>query len=251
MPSPTASGRAGVEFGNPADPVFRALYPAIDPVTDMTPVAEPAVAAGRDPARSGRTGCAAGFRIAEPRVASWTAGGESSFVALFLVTTDSPPGVAAPCYHPQPWICVLDKTGDRWAPVDCARVRQDHVFPDEPQVDTAPFRLNAGETAVGARLRHESGNRSEQFTDEILVLFRLHERRLTQVLAVPAAREETDFTDGSTCSRTFVLQVETTQTGGFFDWRVKTGRHTARKRCAVDPDPVGVYRWDGRRYVKR
>jgi hypothetical protein len=124
------------------------------------------------------------------------------------------------------------------------------VFPNEPSIDTAAFRLNETDTAIGARPRHKTATRFAEWTDEALVLFRLHERRLTRVLAVPIGRQETDETDGSTCSRTLVVQVETAQTAGFRDWRVRTGRHTGRARCAPDPDPTGLYRWNGRGYVR-
>jgi hypothetical protein len=247
--TPAAGGKAAVEFAAPDDPVYRALYPALDPRTGLTPVAEPAVAAGRGPARGGRERCAAGFRVSEPRVARWTAGGPNLHVAQFLVTTDSPPGVPAPCYQPEPWVCVLETAGEAWRPVDCLRV-QGHVFPSEHSIDTAPFRLSDGETAVGARFRREVAGRFADETDEALVLFRFHQRRLAQILAVPIRREETDHVGDESCSREYVLRVESTRTEGFFDWRVATGRRTGRARCAADPDPTGLYRWDGARYVK-
>ena len=191
VPWPCTTAQADVVFADPADPVFRALYPSIDPRTGITPVAEPAVAAGRAPARPGRDRCAPGFRIAEPRLAKWPAGGTAASVALFQVTTDNPPGVAAPCYLPEPWLCVLEKNGDAWAPVDCAPVPRD-VFPEEMSIDTAAFRLNDRETAVGARVGGEAATRTSTWTDQALVLFRLHERRLSQVLALTVVREETD-----------------------------------------------------------
>lgn len=245
-----ATAAADVEFARPGDPVLRALYPALDPATGVTPVAEPAVAVGRAvPRTQDDDRCVPGFRIAEPRTKEWTLAGTTYLAVLYFVTTDSRPGVAAPCYKPEPWLCVLEGKDTAWRPVDCAAVRQDFVFPNEPSIDTAPFRLNERETAIGARLRHQTATRFAEWTNEALVLFRLHERRLTQVLAVPIGRQERDETDGSTCSRTLVVQVETTQTSGFHDWRVRTGRRTGRARCAIDPDPTGLYRWDGRGYV--
>ena len=241
---------AQVEFADPADAMFRALYPSIDTRTGLTPVAEPAVASGREPARVPREGCVPGFRIAAPRVEKWPAAGATTHIAHFLVTTDSPRGAALPCYRPEAWVCVLDRAAAGWAPIDCARVEQDHVMSDGPSIDTAPFRLNEAETAFGVRLRHKTAYRTEDATDEVLVLFRLHERRLTQVLAVPIAREETDYTGGGECARALVVNVDKTRTAGFFDWRVATGRRRGGAECAVDPDPTGRYRWDGRRYLK-
>ncbi len=248
----SAAAAADVEFARPSDAVFRVLYPALDPATGITPVAEPGVAAGRGTARAlSDERCVAGFRIAEPRTKEWTLAGTTYLAVLYFVTTDSRPGLAAPCYKPEPWLCILEGKDTAWQPVDCATVRQDFVFPGEPSIDTAAFRLNDSETAIGARLRHETATRFEGWTNEALVLFRLHERRLAQVLAVPIGRQETDHTDNSSCTRTFVVQVEKARTAGFHDWRVRTGRHDGRAKCAADPDPTGLYRWDGSRYVRR
>ena len=51
----------------------------------------------------------------------WQPWGESTTIAVFVVTTDSPPGVAAGCYEPEPWACLLEKTAADYRPIDCVR----------------------------------------------------------------------------------------------------------------------------------
>jgi hypothetical protein len=243
--------RSDVAFANPADPVLRTLYPKMDPVTGLTPVAEPAVAAGRGtPAVAEGRGCENGFFIAEPRQKEWTPGGRSYLLSLFFVTTNAKPGVPAPCYHPMPWVCVLEKKGEAWSPVDCSQVQQDVTFPDAPSIDTAPFRLNADERAFGVRMTYTTTTRTEETGPEALVLFRLHAGRLQPILSLPIGLASHDYTNGDDCSRAYVLNVETTKTDGFFDWRVTAGKKTGRGNCDVEPSPVGLYRWDGAQYVK-
>src|SRR5687768_12775633 len=158
-PSAAQSGNGRVVFAEPGDPVFRAIYPKMDATTGLTPVAEPEVAASRGPARRpDREKCDGGFRVAEPATKEWSHGGTGYRLASFFVTTEERPGSNAPCYRPEPWVCVLEKkAGDSLAPVDCTRVEQDFVFPGVSSLDTAPFRLNEAEKAFGVRLRHESG----------------------------------------------------------------------------------------------
>jgi hypothetical protein len=247
-PSVAQSGRGQVAFAEPADPVFRALYPGLSPATGLTPVAEPEVAIGRrPPRRPEREECDAGFRIAEPATKEWRLAGADYLLASFFVTTENRPGVVAPCYQPEPWVCVLErKPGSGVAPVDCTTVEQDVVFPGVSSLDTAPFRLTETEKAFGVRLSQESGSRFETETREALVLFRLHERRLTQVLALAIGLTHDQFGEGD-CSRELILGVETTRTGGFFDWRIRTGKKTGSLPCSLE---TGRYRWDGGRYVK-
>ena len=248
--SSAAPSRAGadVQFAQPSDPVTRALFPSIDTTTGMTPVAEPEIAVGRAPARSARAGCAPGFRIAELSVSGWETGADSVYLAVFLVTTDSPSGVAAPCYHPEPWACVVKKSGDRWMPMDCARVEQG-LFPGEIGGYGSVYRLNGQEKAFTVRVANETGHRYGQTKDEVLVLFRFHDGELSQVLVAPSRREETDDATGTQCRRLLLLRDEPTQTIGFFDKSLELGVRTGSGACAIDPEPAGFYRWNGRRYI--
>jgi hypothetical protein len=131
-------------------------------------------------------------------------------------------------------------------PVDCTTVEQDLVFPGVSSLDTAPFRLNETEKAFGVRLRHQQATRSDEEVREALVLFRLHDRRLTQVLAVTIGLSTDTFGDG-TCSRELTLGAEKTTSGGFFDWRTRTAKKTGSLPCQLE---TGTYRWDGARYVR-
>jgi hypothetical protein len=182
-------------------------------------------------------------------VVKWLPGGDSVYVAVFLVTTDSPPGVAAACYHPEPWVCVLNRAGDSWVPVDCARVEQD-LFPGEINSEGTHYRLNGQETAFSVRVRNVTANRYGETREEVLVLFRIHEREISQVLVAPFLRAETDLANGTECLRRLFLRAEPTQTIGFFDMSLKLVKLTG-SGCVIDPDPAGFYRWNGRRYMER
>lgn len=242
--------RGHVLFAEPEDPVFLALYPTLSSVTGLTPVAEPAVAVGRRAPRSpGQGKCEPGFRISEPQRKEWSYGGTGFLLTAFFVTTDNKRGIAAPCYRPEPWVCVLErKPNASFEPVDCGRVEQRIVFPNEPSLDTAPFHSNETERAFGLRMRNTTGYRLSSETDETLILFRFHDKRLSQILAVPIARSEDDYTKEGGCSRELILDVGKTKTRGFFDWSIRVGKKTGREPCEIDS--AGTYRWDGTRYVK-
>jgi len=239
-----APAGADVVFAAPDDPVFLALYPRMDRATGLSPVAEPAVAVGRAaPRTASREECRYGFRIAGPVTKEWSQGGADYVLAFFFVTSEQAPGVNAGCYEPQPWVCALE----RGAPVDCARVEQEIVFPDEPAIDTAPFRLSETERAFGLRLRSTITLKTSAETQAALVLFRLHERRLQQVLALQSGTEEDTYGSGE-CVRTLALRVEKTKTAGMFDWTTRTSSKTGKLPCTLE---TGTYSWDGARYVKR
>lgn len=243
-----AGDRAAIELADPSDPVFRALYPDLNP-DGIAPFAEPAVARGRTAPRSPGAECLAGFRIAEPRTRAWTSGSVNLLTA-FLVTTDHEPGVTAPCYQPEPWVCVLVREPDGTPqPVDCLRI-EGELFPWEVSLDTAPFDLDQAERAFGVRIQNRITYRWGSETDSELVLFRLHERRLSQILRVRMGHEVDDSGQGEACARELVLAVEKTRTSGFFDWSIRVGEDRGPGRCNVPEDPVGTYRWDGARYVK-
>jgi len=246
-PPATGGDRASVPFAEPADPLFLALYPRMDRVSGLSPVAEPAVAAGRAAPRAPHGDrCQPGFCIAQPVTKDWTVGGTTYLLAAFLVTTDSPPGVNVPCYDPEPWACVLEKRGGDPVPIDCAPLKQEIVFADGPSIDTAPFRLNEDERAFGVRLRYTTAWRTRNETPEALVLFRFHERRLSQILAVQMALAEEEFGQGE-CSRELALSVEKVRTAGMFDWTTRTARKTGTLPCALES---GTYHWDGSQYVR-
>ena len=232
-------------FAQPGDSVFRALYPTIDSTTGLTPVAEPAVAAGRRTPRRPPEECDGGFKIAEPVTKEWNLAGTGYVLASFFVTTDNTPGTHSPCYKPEPWVCVLEPRAPAVVPVDCTTV-EPVVFPEFSSLDTAPFRLNETEKAFGVRLRSGISTRSDTEAREALILFRLHDRRLTQVLAVTIGLSTDTYGDGE-CSRELTLGAEKTTTGGFFDWRTRTGKKTGALPCRLE---TGTYRWDGARYVR-
>lgn len=249
--APAQAVSGDVAFADPRDPVLRALYPRLDPDTGFSPVAEPEVAVRRGDPRSPGTGeCQPGFRIAEARTRDWTVGGTAYLLATFLVTTDAKPGVPAPCYRPEPWVCVLDKTrAGALDPLDCLKIEPD-LFPLELSLDTARFDLNDSERAFGVRFRSAAHWRWGSGTDAALALFRLRDRRLSQVLALRMGHELDDHGQGGACARELVLAVEKTRSRGFFDWSVRVGRNEGPAACEIRDDPVGTYRWDGARYVK-
>lgn len=242
---------ADVRFAAPDDPVVRALYARADPRTGLTPAAEPDVAAGREAPRTAREGCLPGFRVAELQTREWAPpGGPSYRLATFLVTPDSPPDRPLPCYHPEPWVCALEQ-GDAGAPrpLDCVKVER-IVFPGQVALDTAPFDLSESERAFGVRLRNETAHRWGTEVSAALGLFRLHDRRVLPVLSVPVLEELDDFGQGAACKREVVVRVERSRTLGFFDWTVRTATNRGPGTCTIEPDPVGTYRWNGRRYVR-
>jgi hypothetical protein len=244
------TAQAQVRFADRDDPVLQALYPKLDARTGLTPVAEPAVASGRKAAREVRgENCVPGFRIAEPHTAGWSIHGHDYLLALFLVTTDAKRGVPAPCYKPEPWVCVLDQTAGGLQPLDCAWIDPSIQFPEDITLDTTSFALNETEHAFGVRLENELGQRLWSETNEVLILFRFQKDTLHQILAVPIRHAFEDFAGDDTCARELMLTVDKSKTGGFFDWVVRTSKKSGRASCEIDS--VGTYRWDGARYTKR
>ena len=245
------NAEAQVRFAEPADAVLHALFPTLDATTGTTPVAEPAIAAGRRPPREVRgENCISGFRIAENQTAEWSVQGHNYLLSLFLVTTDAKRGIPAPCYKPEAWACVLDKTSSGLRPVDCAWIDPAIQFPENIALDTAAFALNETERAFGVRVGSEFGQRFWSETNETLLLFRLQHDSLREILTIPVRTAHEDFTDDrETCSRELIVSVDRAKTQGFFHWRVRTGKKSGRASC--DLDSVGTYRWDGQRYVKR
>lgn len=239
----TSSVFADVRFSDPRNETLKAIFPAMDPQgvipAEVPPGATP------NPARITDKECAKGFKIAEDITKSWKYGKSTYTLSAFFTTTWSPKGS---CYSPQPWVCVLaDKKVE-----GCAQVEQEITFPNNPSFDTANFKMSAEEKAFGLRLYYETGNASEITAPTALVLFRLKDKKLSQILAVEISRQETVYDDkGETeCKSAFVLDAMKNQTQGFFDWQVIVDKKNKTKPCQMENNPVGTYKWNGTKYIK-
>jgi len=243
--------RAQIHKADIKDPLYLALFPQLNPATGLSPVAEPAPAVGKvSPRPQESSDCEAGFEMVEPVKKELSLNGVDSVLLSFFVTTRSKPGIPAPCYYPEHWVCVFEKepTG-AFQPVDCSKVDQKIVFPENHAFDTSPFQLDESEQAFGIRVKGEYGTHWVSKESEALILFRLANKRLSQILAVPMDYSEEDYSlKNGVCRQRSILKVERTKTNGFFDWKILTSQKGHRLVCKEFNSPAGLYRWNGGHY---